>query len=201
MVGSVKTTSAQRGRSGRSLRIAVLLGTSTAVFALLGGLLAEPSFAARSLRVKPAAEIQANQIDICVQYGETSQECLDALAKLAPGAGPRGYESHEHEDNNHGDKGGSSSGSSSGGESSSGSSSGGSSGGESSSGSSSGGSSGGESSGGISSGSSSGSSSGGSSSGGSSSGGGGVGKGDHGNNGGGNGGGDGSPNGKDDKDR
>jgi len=106
MVGSVKTASAPRGRSGRSLRIAVLFGTSAAVFALLGGLLAEPSFAARSLRVKPADQVEANQIDICVQYGETSQECLDALAKLAPSAGPRGYDAHEREDNNHDNKGG-----------------------------------------------------------------------------------------------
>ncbi|MDF2765017.1 MAG: hypothetical protein K0S81_2011, partial [Rhodospirillales bacterium] len=175
MSGHAQTTSAQPGRASRTLRITVLGGTSLAVFALLGGMLAEPSFAGRALRVKPApAEVDLSQIDVCLKYGETSVECLDALADLAPAAGPGGYEVHEWEPGRENEGGGSSGGGSSGGSSSGGSSSGGSSSGGSSSG---GSSSGGSSSGGSSSG---GSSSGGGSSGGSSSGGGSSGCGCHG---------------------
>jgi hypothetical protein len=135
MSGHAQTTSAQPGRASRTLRITVLGGTSLAVFALLGGMLAEPSFAGRALRVKPApAEVDLNQIDVCLKYGETSVECLNALADLAPAAGPRGYEVHEWESGRENEAGGSSGGSSSGGSSSGGSSSGGGSSGGSSSG-------------------------------------------------------------------
>jgi uncharacterized membrane protein YgcG len=130
-----------QGRHGlvaRSLRVAVLLGTSTAVFALMGGALSGPSLAGRVLPVPvraiplplPSSELALLQLNICDQYGETSPECLNALAGLSPAAGPgsNGGDGKDGQDGSHG-RGGSSGGSSNG--SSSGSS-GGSSGGGSS---------------------------------------------------------------------
>jgi hypothetical protein len=135
-------------------RAVVLAGTSTAVFVIISALTADPSLAGRALRVKPApAQIGLNQLEACITFGEESPQCLEALANLAPAAGPRGFEVHE-EDPGHGGN-GSSGGSSGGGSGGGTSSSGGSSGGGSSSGSTSGG--------GSSSGSTSGSTSGGSS--------------------------------------
>ena len=117
MLGSTKAAPALPGRAGRSLRLAALAGTSLAIFTLLGGLMAEPSFAGRALRVKPTpAAADQGRVDLCLEFGETSQQCLEALSKLAPSAGPRGYEVHEFES---ADDGSSSGGTTSGGETSS----------------------------------------------------------------------------------
>src|SRR5215510_15029495 len=86
---------ARTGLVARSLRVAVLLGTSTAVLALMGGVLSGPSFAGRALDFSTHAnplklsspQLALNQIDLCIEYGETSPECLNALATLSPAAG------------------------------------------------------------------------------------------------------------------
>ena len=54
MLGSLKAAPALPGRAGRSLRLTALAGTSLAVFTILGGLIAEPSYAGRALRPQPA---------------------------------------------------------------------------------------------------------------------------------------------------
>jgi len=143
-----------------------LTGAAIAVFIALSVFLPQSSMAGRALRVKPIpAQVDINQLEPCMRFGEQSPQCLEALSNLSPAAGPRQYEVHEvqlGQDNNSQSGDGSSGGAGSGGGSSGGSSgSSGSSGGSSSgtgSGTSSGGSSGttsGSSSGGASSGSTS----------------------------------------------
>src|SRR6185295_20016523 len=143
-----------------------LTGAAIAVFIALSVFLPQSSMAGRALRVKPIpAQVDINQLEPCMRFGEQSPQCLQALSNLSPAAGPRQYEVHEvqlGQDNNSQSGDGSSGGAGSGGGSSGGSSgSSGSSGGSSSgtgSGTSSGGSSGttsGSSSGGASSGSTS----------------------------------------------